>query len=102
MVAPRSADSSRGDTEAGALPRTPVPDGIYVSSSDGSRPRRVRPTNGEDTSPAWSPDSKWIVFCSYRNDNYDIWLVGRDGTGLQQVTHGAADDFAPAFLPSAP
>ncbi len=39
-----------------------------------------------DADPAWSPDGKWIAFSSKRNGSENIWLIGRDGKGLRQIT----------------
>ena len=78
------------------------PRAIWVSSSDGAAARRVVDMKSYSLgSPAWSPDSRWIVFERARGDDYDIWLVRRDGGALQQVTKDGADDSDPAWLPPA-
>jgi Tol biopolymer transport system component len=59
-------------------------DHVYVSHFDGSQP--VELTEGGLSS--WSPDSTRIAFSSSRNGSRDIWVIGRDGTGLQQLTDG--------------
>ena len=43
-------------------------------------------------SPAWSPDSRTIYFCSSRGGTLNIWMIGADGSGLRQVTAGEGDD----------
>ena len=73
---------------------TGVPTGIYVSSADGARPRRLLPVSTA-ASPAWSTDGKWISFSS----GGDIWRVRSDGTESQQLTHTHAHDSDPAWLP---
>lgn len=43
-------------------------------------------------SPAWTPDSHFIYFSSSRGGTLNIWKIGADGRGLQQVTAGEGDD----------
>ncbi len=71
---------------------SPSPDGdwlkfeqeghVYVSRIDGSQPVELT----EGFIAAWSPDSTRIAFSSQRSGSRDIWVIGRDGTGLQQLT----------------
>src|SRR5688572_2305545 len=49
--------------------------------------------------PSVSPDGQWLAFDSDRNGNSDIYKVRTDGTGLEQLTHDAADDFRPMWSP---
>ena len=40
--------------------------------------------------PAWSPDGKWIAYLSDATGEYEIWVMGSDGTTPpRQVTKGA-------------
>jgi len=43
-------------------------------------------------SPAWSPDSRTIYFCSSRGGTLNIWRIGAEGSGLKQITAGEGDD----------
>jgi Tol biopolymer transport system component len=43
------------------------------------------------SSPAWSPDGRWIAFVSFG----DLFLVPPDGSGIRRVTHRPADEFGP-------
>ncbi len=76
--------------------------GIYVSSSDGSPPRRISAAIDVST-PAWSPDGAWVAFTRaiVEPSTYpgDIWLVRRDGAGAHQLTHGKSDDRDPVWVP---
>jgi Tol biopolymer transport system component len=78
------------------------PQAIWVSSSDGSAARRIVDMKSYSLgSPAWSPDSRWIVFDRAYSDNFDIWRVRPDGGAPQKVTKDKADDSNPAWLPAA-
>jgi len=45
--------------------------------------------------PRWSPDGKRIVFTSRRSGNYELWLINRDGSGLQQLTQASGAHYSP-------
>jgi Tol biopolymer transport system component len=79
-----------------------TPQAIWLSSSDGSAARRIVDMKSYSLgSPAWSPDSRWIVFDRAYYDNFDIWRVRHDGGAVQKVTKDKADDSNPAWLPAA-
>ncbi|HSP54524.1 MAG TPA: hypothetical protein VLS25_02960 [Dehalococcoidia bacterium] len=49
-----------------------------------------------DIEPGWSPDSKWIIFASNREDpDFDLYIVHPDGTGMQRLLNdpGAKDSY---------
>jgi TolB protein len=47
--------------------------------------------DGYDLWPAWSPDGTKIAFARYRDNDYDIYLVRPDGTGLVNLTSSSAE-----------
>lgn len=54
-------------------------------------------TDGE---PAWSPDGERLVFVSDRSGRRALYVMGRDGSGLQSLTAAAAgDDGGPDWSP---
>ncbi len=73
----------------------------YLMHPDGSG---VRPL-GADVwveYPAWSPDGTRLAFMGQTpagTENYEIYVVGADGTGLRRLTHSAGPDGWPAWSP---
>ncbi|HEU5367668.1 MAG TPA: S9 family peptidase, partial [Ktedonobacterales bacterium] len=69
----------------------------------------VRLTEGDyhHSEPAWSPDGKWIVFCSDRaedrdaNLTQDLWLIDPETREERRLTDGTVDVSAPAWSPDA-
>ena len=75
---------------------------IFVIRADGTGLVQLTTGRFVDAEPALSPDGEWIVFTSNRpitpkarKRHWHIWAIRRDGTGLQPLTSGDADDGAP-------
>jgi pSer/pThr/pTyr-binding forkhead associated (FHA) protein len=52
-----------------------------------------------DTAPAVSPDGEWIAFMSKRDNNWDIYLVDKEGENLRRLTDDPAEDGLPTWSP---
>lgn len=52
-----------------------------------------------DEHPAPSPDGMKIAFHSFRNSNFDIWVMDGEGTNLKRLTTDLAVDKFPAWSP---
>ena len=82
---------------------TGFPD-VYISSLFEGRPP-ARPAAGtwdvQNQYASWSPDGTMLAFARFKNDDLDIWIVNRDGTGLRNLTNkpGAMDN-VPTWSPS--
>ena len=51
------------------------------------------PTGSDyDTFPAWSPRGDLISFTSKRDDDYEIYVIRPDGSGLRRLTHTRGND----------
>jgi TolB protein len=74
---------------------------IYMLDTETQVRRRLTDHLGEDTSPAWSPDGKWIAFISNRRVSYEIYRIspkGGDPRLLARLLRGR-NSFAPAWSP---
>jgi len=55
---------------------------------------------GNESSPSWSPDGRWIYFSSERAGNKDIYRVRADGSMEERLTDDPASESSPApFAP---
>ena len=74
---------------------------LEVSTSTVTRLTDVRSTSNttQNRSPVFSPDGSKIAFESFRNSNYDIYIMDHDGSNEQQLTTHSASDQTPAFSP---
>ena len=74
--------------------------GIWVLPIEGGRARRLTDDLQDATLPRWSPDSRRLVFQSYRDGNFHLWAVDADGAGPpKQLTSGPFDHREPVFSP---
>jgi TolB protein len=60
---------------------------------------QVLTTSERDTAPAPSPDGQKIAFMSQQEGNWDIYLVGANGSNLQRLTDDPAEDGLPTWSP---
>ncbi len=85
---------------------------VYTIKPDGSSPKRLTFTKGNDAHMAWSPDGEYIVFTSSRMGFKDevvytdapqpygeIFVMRYDGTGVEQLTDNQWEDGTPAWQP---
>lgn len=54
-------------------------------------------TTGYDNFPSWSPRGDRIVFSRLAGDEFHIYAIAPDGSGVTQLTHATGDDSHPAW-----
>jgi len=64
---------------------------IFVIKTDGTELRQLTNDIYKNRYPRWSPDGKKIAFYSNRGGKYEVWIINRDGSGLQQVSYSSAE-----------
>ena len=69
---------------------------IYVVRQDGSG-RRLLTRSG--LSPSWSPDGQRIVFMSWRDRNWEIYVMNAGGGKHRNLTRNAGPDSNPVWSP---
>ena len=59
---------------------------LWLSSIGGGEPRRLTTHEANDTSPAWSPDGRYILFLSSRGETTQVWRLPVNGGEAEPVT----------------
>ena len=73
---------------------------LFLMEEPGSKPQRLTNDPALDYNPAISPDGRWLVFCSERGGDPNLYVIDLDrrGTARRLVTGRGMVD-APAFAP---
>jgi Tol biopolymer transport system component len=59
---------------------------VFVAQADGTGLHQLTDDAFIDRAARWSPDGQRIAFYSDRTGKYELWVIKRDGSGLQQLT----------------
>jgi TolB protein len=62
---------------------------IFEANPDGSSLKRLTDSKGYDAEGAYSPDGKFIVFCSNRDgeENLELYIMDSDGKNVRKLTN---------------
>ncbi len=59
---------------------------IWLANADGSRNAQFTRGASSASSPAFSPDGRWLAFTTSRSGSNQIWVIPMDGGEARQVT----------------
>lgn len=71
---------------------------IWIMSADGTGQKQLTVDAGVNLQAKVTPDGRYIVFASIRNDQANIWRINLDGSDPRQLTSGNSD-WDPAVMP---
>jgi len=72
---------------------------VYSMLPNGNDLRRLTDDPSFESCSAYSPDGKWIAYCSGQSGNFEIWKMKQNGKQRQQVTHTGGRMIFPDFSP---
>ena len=76
---------------------------LWIANADGSDARQVTNYGAASFAPFFHPSGQKIVFSSNKDDptgrDFDIYMIGLDGTGLERLTWTDGFDGFPMFSP---
>jgi len=70
---------------------------LWTCALDGSNVRRLTSDVGVESSPALSPDGKWIAFSAQYEGNTDVYVVSSEGGVPRRLTWHPGSDIANGF-----
>ncbi len=74
---------------------------LHLMNADGSGQRQITDEAAVDRAPRFSPDGSKIAWSSYRDSNFEIYVMNTDGTDPVRVTSNGftTDDGSPTWRP---
>jgi Tol biopolymer transport system component len=71
---------------------------IHVINSDGTGDFAVTKIGSTSEFPCWSPDGKRIAFQTYKDGNFEIYIVDSNGNNLRRITDSPAFEGRPSWI----
>jgi TolB protein len=68
---------------------------IFIMGADGSSPKALTNLPGADWAPTFSPDNRYIAWTAFRQGDFDVWVMNRDGSDKIRLTTDPAFDGFP-------
>ncbi len=75
---------------------------LFVMNADGSSQRQITDNGAANFCPYFTPDGKRILFASNVKAEgfaFDLWMVGKDGRGMERITTAPGFDGFAVFSP---
>lgn len=75
---------------------------LFVMNADGTNQRQITSNGAANFCPYFTRDGKKIIFASNANQTgfeFDLWMVGKDGEGLERISTAPGFDGFPVFSP---
>lgn len=105
-TAPLTAQPSTTDTRLLAQPAVSAnliafayAGDLWTAKLDGSDVRRLTSADGDEISPVFSPDGRWIAFAGNYDGNVDVYLIPATGGSPKRLTWHPGPDIPQAFSP---
>lgn len=77
-----------------------LPVDVTASSADSTKWKNLTgDVLGGDEYPSWSPDGTKMAFHSFRDGNWEIYVMNADGTGQTRLTYNPGEDTFPIWSP---
>lgn len=72
---------------------------LWVANRDGSNPRRITASEGQESNPVFSPDGSTIAFTGQYDGNSDVFVVPAAGGIPKRLTYHPGSDLVRDFSP---
>lgn len=72
---------------------------LWRQKIDASTAQQLTAAPAYDYQPDWSPDGRWVVYSSYRNDAVELWILDLSDGVSRPLTHNGAVNVEPRFSP---
>jgi Tol biopolymer transport system component len=84
---------------AGSLWRQKAVPGDGSGPNSGANVAQQLTAGSYDYQPDWSPDGRWVVYSTYRNDAVELWILDLAGGSAKPLLANGAVNVEPRFSP---
>ena len=84
---------------AGSLWRQKIGAGVEPDLDAGRGVAQQLTAGSYDYQPDWSPDGRWVIYSSYRNDAVELWILELAGGATRPILANGAVNVEPRFSP---
>jgi len=84
---------------AGSLWRQKAPGEASPDAAAGRDVTQQLTANSYDYQPDWSPDGRWVIYSSYRNDAMELWVLDLTSGKQRPLLMNGAVNVEPRFSP---
>ncbi len=72
---------------------------IYTMNPDGTGLRKLTEGDDNNEEPCWSPDGRYIVFSSNRDEKYHLFIMNYNGFNQRRITFIDGEERNPSWSP---
>jgi TolB protein len=72
---------------------------LWRQKVDGEIAQQLTAATAYDYQPDWSPDARWVIYSSYRDDAVELWILDLTSGASQPLTKNGAVNVEPRFSP---
>jgi TolB protein len=72
---------------------------LYIYDLPTAKITRLTDNQGKNENPSWSPDGRFLTFCSNRLGKNEIYIMAIDGSGTRKLTEIPGNSYTPSWSP---
>jgi TolB protein len=70
---------------------------LYIYDLPTAKIVRLTNSQGKNENPSWSPDGRFVTFCSSRSGKNEIYVMAIDGSGTRKLTEIPGNSYTPSW-----
>jgi TolB protein len=70
---------------------------LYLYDLSAAKITRLTDNQGKNENPSWSPDGRFVTFCSNRSGKNEIYIMAIDGSGTRKLMEAPGSSYTPSW-----
>jgi TolB protein len=91
--------SPRGDKIVFTMRQAKSNYDLYIYDLPTAKITKLTDNQGKNENPSWSPDGRFVAFCSNRSGRSEIYIMAIDGSGTRKLTEIPDNSYSPSWSP---